>query len=465
MTDAALQFRGANSKLFECFERECLLEGPAGTGKTMALCAKAMMLAEHYPKSRILLVRKTRVSMTQSVLVTLEQHVMPEGHPALSGPTRAQRDVYVFPNGSEVVVGGLDNVDRIMSTDYDLICVFEATEATEEDAEKLMSRLRHGKMGFQQIVYDCNPSYPTHWLNRRANDGKSVRLKSRHEDNPVWFNNGQWTKRGEAYMDTLRRLTGSRRRRLFEGVWSSAEGMVYEAWDESVHMVDEAPVLRGYFGSVDWGWTNPGVLGVWGFDGDGRIYCVAQVYRTEQKIEWWVRKATELNKKYDMQWISCDPSEPMHIRVFQDANLPAIEAVNDVIPGIRAMEGRLANAGDGRPRMFFVKGNLVERDEVLVEKGLPCCAEEEITSYCWQEPKEGLNRKEEPVKFQDHGMDMCRYAVMHADMYGVGGTGEIMTIEEDRVSSYTARMVQKKKLQAEEDAEQESHNGSLEQWP
>ncbi len=42
----------------------------------------------------------------------------------------------------------------------------------------------------------------------------------------------------ESYLETLSRLTGVRRQRLFLGLWVAAKGQVYEGWDERVHRVD-----------------------------------------------------------------------------------------------------------------------------------------------------------------------------------------------------------------------------------
>ena len=47
---------------------------------------------------------------------------------------------------TRLIIGGMDNADRIMSTEYDIILVVEATEISEDDAEKLGTRLRNGMM-------------------------------------------------------------------------------------------------------------------------------------------------------------------------------------------------------------------------------------------------------------------------------------------------------------------------------
>ena len=111
---------GGAAELFQCEALEVLYEAGAGTGKTFACLQKANHYARSYPGSRILFTRKTRKSMNESVLPQWEDDVLWPGHPAIVGTaSKEHRDYYLYPNGSRVVLGGLDNVDRIMSAQYD----------------------------------------------------------------------------------------------------------------------------------------------------------------------------------------------------------------------------------------------------------------------------------------------------------------------------------------------------------
>lgn len=222
--------QGAARAAFRDRSPEVVLEGPAGTGKTRALLEKLNHCASKYDGMRGLICRKTRESLTESALVTWERSVLWEGHPALTGPARPGRQRYVYPNGSEVIVAGLtansrDNRAKVMSTEYDQIVVPEATELTEEDWEKLISRLRNNVMPYQQILGDCNPDAPTHWLHQRCDTGTAKVYFSRHGDNPSVTAD---------YLAKLARLTGVRRLRYFEGKRAAAEGTVYE-FDRAVH--------------------------------------------------------------------------------------------------------------------------------------------------------------------------------------------------------------------------------------
>ncbi len=168
-----------------------LLAGPAGTGKSRAALEKLNLLALKYPGFRGLVVRKTRESLLQSALVTFETDVLlPSQARYFSG-----KGEWRYRNGSVIVTGGLDKVTKIMSSEYDVIYVQEATEISEDEWEHLTTRLRRTTTPYQQIMGCANPAGPNHWLKKRAEAGRLTLLSSAHEDNPLLYDqkNGKWT--------------------------------------------------------------------------------------------------------------------------------------------------------------------------------------------------------------------------------------------------------------------------------
>jgi len=210
-------------------------------------------------------------------------------------------------------------------------------------------------------------------------------------------------------MSVLDALTGVRKQRLRYGLPAQAEGAVYAEWDQSVHLIyaDAMPTCRRVIASQDWGYTNPGALGVWAIDNDGGMYLVAQVYQTGRTIDWWVETAKALQSKYGyFEAVVCDPAEPAYIDTYRTAGLNALPADNAVLPGINAVKERLVQG-----RLHVVRDALLSMDESLAEAHRPWRVEDEFAAYVWAD-KAG---KEQPVKDNDHGMDMVRYAVMYLD--------------------------------------------------
>lgn len=422
--------RGAAREIFRCESEEVLLEGPSGTGKTRSLLEKAHIFAEHYDGCRILLTRQTRSSMTQSVLVTFENKVVPEGHPILRGPSRQMRESYTYPNGSEIAVYGMDKADKIMSTEYDLILVFEATEVKEDDFEKLTTRLRNGVIPYQQIVADCNPSSSSHWLNARANDGRMTRLLSRHEDNPILHDGHRWTDQGTSYIGKLDNLTGHRKLRLRHGKWASAEGVVYPQFDSAIHVIDKAPEFVRRIRTIDFGYMNPFVCQWWGFDHDGRMYLYREIYMTQRIVHDHATQINSLSEGESYETNIADHDAEDRATLSREG-IQTLAAKKDVSPGINAVMERLKVQGDGRPRLYIMQDALVERDHALENQKKPCSTVEEFDSYIWKKSADGKPVKDVPDKIYDHGMDGMRYTVMYVDgapqfkvrVIGTGTTG------------------------------------------
>ena len=141
---------------YESRDKQLLVEGPAGTGKSMMSLAKLHRFCITYEGIRCLIVRKFRSDLTETGLVTFEEDILkPHGYMQLTSGSRKFRSSYDYPNGSTIVVGGLDQKGtdgspKFMSGQYDIIFVIEATEVTKGDRDNLLTRLRNYRMPFQQ---------------------------------------------------------------------------------------------------------------------------------------------------------------------------------------------------------------------------------------------------------------------------------------------------------------------------
>ncbi len=420
MTSPALEYtpRGnARELIFRCQAPEVLLSGPAGTGKSLACLWKLHKAASETPGLRALIARKTRVSLTQSILVTFERDVLPPRHPARRGPSRSHREAYHYPNGAEIAQGGLDQVTRIMSSEYDLVYVPEAIELKEEEWEALTTRLRNGRLPYQQLLADTNPAGPKHWLKRRCDAGKCLLLETRHEDNPRLWDGRDWTTEGVSYLSRLDALTGPRKQRLRHGRWVQAEGVVYETWDSAVHLIDRFAIPSDWLRlwSVDFGYTNPFVWQAWALDHDNRLFRYREIYQTRTLVEDHARRILELTRDEPPPFaVLCDHDAEDRATLERHLGLPTIPAVKAVQAGIQGVTARLRHQPNGRARLYLLRDSLDQRDADLDERKLPCCTEEEFDSYVW-DTRASVGLREVPVKASDHGMDAMRYAVWSFD--------------------------------------------------
>lgn len=414
--------RGAAHALFGIQAPELIVSGPAGTGKSRAILEKLHLAALKHPRARILMVRKTRRSLTESGMVTYWDKIRPYLDRVQWKPSMQQ---YQYPNGSIIAVGGLDKPSKIMSSEWDIIYPQESTELNERDWESCTIRLRNGKMPYQQLIGDCNPDAATHWLKQRAMSGKTLMIESRHEDNPLLFDaNGVITAEGERYIGSLDALTGVRLARYRYGIWASAEGTVYEeSWDRNRNVITPFPIPKEWprYMVVDFGYTHPFVCLWAAIDPDGRFYIYRQIYKTKTLVEdhakvikavskWGQKDGDPLPRE-----IICDHDAEDRATLERHLGLLTSAAHKTVSDGIQATSSRLRLAGDGKPRLMIFRDCLVETDRDLAQKKQPTCVEDEPESYVW-DTRQGMKRGDQPVKEFDHGLDCLRYLVARMDL-------------------------------------------------
>lgn len=407
---------GSNLEAWNSIEREVLLSGAAGTGKTRAWLQKLHYNAEKYPGMRGLILRKTRASLSQSALVTFEQHVLGLDSPLVAGPTREHRAAYRYPNGSELVLGGMDNPTRIMSTEFDMIYIPEAIELTLDEWESLTTRLRNGKMPYQQMAADTNPSFPKHWLKRRCDDGRTQLIFCKHEDNPRLYDpvTHEWTVEGRTYLDALENLTGVRYQRLRHGLWVQAEGVVFDNFDEALNVTLEAEYTldRAVAWGVDDGYAygagpgtqsyHPRVVLFGQVTALGGMNIFDEYYATQELSERTLTNVLERPyARPDIAYVDSSAAE-FKARIHEQ-QIPTMGATHMVSEGIKNTR-RLICDGNG-VRLLTIHPRCVN----LIR---------ELQSYQYDEHSRVANVGEpKPLKQDDHGIDSLRY-MCHTLRYG-----------------------------------------------
>jgi len=408
---------GSHLDVFYDHSDQIMAVGPSGTGKSRGVLEKIHLLMSKYAGARGLMVRKTRTSMTQSAMVTYETFVIPDNG---SVQWRTGEQEYRYANGSVIVVGGMDKAVKVMSSEYDIIYVQEATELTEDDWETLTIRARFGKIPYNQVIGDCNPSYPSHWIKRKIDKGELQGYASTLQDNPVYWDAyaQEYTDKGAQYVAKLDKLTGVRLARYRKGLWAAAEGMIYTSWNSELHMVDRFPVPKDWrrIWVIDFGYTNPFVWQCWAVDPNERGYRIAEIYQTQLLVEdaaalikiWMVQESEPRPEA-----VVCDHDAEDRATFERHMDMETIPANKDVEAGIHSVMSRLRPGDDGKPSIYFMRDSVLEPDPLLQEAMKPWATEQEIEGYEWEDK----NKKETPKKIDDHGMDDTRYFSMYMDDY------------------------------------------------
>lgn len=395
--DPPYEWRGGNLALIQSRDSEVIASGPAETGKTWAACYKAHYNCREYPGAQGALVRKIAASIPGTVLVTMRRIIGKFPVEYYGGEKNPERIIY--PNGSQIWIGGMDNPTKILSGERDFFQVCQAEELSVDDWEVMTTRAtgRGSVMPYTQVFGDCNPSGSLHHLRQRASAGHLRMINTTHRDNPTLYNaDGTLTEQGTRTIARLSALTGVRRKRLFEGIWATAEGAVYENFDPTVHVKERPDAeFKAWYLAMDEGYTNPAVILLVGEDSDGRLHIAREFYERGRLQQYVVQQAREWTLEKEINLAAVDEAAAGLIADLRNSGVPAMPSKGRVLDGIQSIQNRLNIQGDGLPRLSVD----------------PSCVNtiNEFESYVWKKVTNTGIVKDEPQKENDHAMDAIRY--------------------------------------------------------
>ena len=387
-----------------------LLTGSAGGGKSAVLCAKAHRVCSAYPGAYVLGVRKTRESMNSSMALFLEEEIIKSA--AIHNKSKSE---FVYPNGSRLKYLGMNNIKQSenvrgigRTAGVDFIICDEATQLTEKDFGELLGRLRAKTMGWRQIMLATNPDAPGHWIYQRLILGGEATVIASSASMNKFVD--------DEYRETLKTLPTILRKRLAEGLWVSAEGLVFDSFNAHNNVIPRFKIPKDWrrIGSIDFGYENPSVVQWWAIDEDNRMYMYREIYKTKviaADLARMIKKYSqyETGHKIQIQWVADHQADQR--ATLRRHNILTKRSSKKVMDGINLVNDRLKVQGDGHPGVFLFDDALVETDNALKEKYLPTSTAEEFTGYVWKKKPDG-GVTDEPDKKNDHGMDALRYAIV-----------------------------------------------------
>lgn len=241
--------------------------------------------------------------------------------------------------------------------------------------------------------FNCNPDGPYHWF-------KLNWIDKRKEKNLLYlhFTMDDNLSLSEAIKERYRtRYSGVFFKRYILGLWSMAEGAIYDMFDEAKHVCHTLKniISANYYVSCDYGTQNATVFLLWCKDNTGKWVCCREYYysgRDEESQKTDTEYADDLEK-----WLSgiqpvkviIDPSAASFIAELKKRGYSVKKAKNDVLDGIRLV------------------GSLLNEEKLLIHES---CVNTimEFASYVWDE-KACERGEDKPVKQHDHCMDALRY--------------------------------------------------------
>lgn len=387
-----------------------LCSGSAGGGKSKFAAEKVHAYMKRYPGASGLMVRKTETSMTNSTILFFKFNVI--GKELGKSVWHVEsKNRFEYANGSILGYGGMWNEEqrealRSIGQDGGLgICwMEEATRFIEDDFNELIPRMRETRGDFRQMILTTNPSHPNHWIYKRLilDRGASV-YYSGALDNP---NNPP------EYIQQLQSLTGILKKRLVDGLWVQAEGVVYDNFspDENGNVTEAAEYDPSK--PVQW-WADDGYAygqgpGTLSYHprvfllaqetGNGGANIFAEYYVCQELGETTIDNVLALGYPPPEQVYIDSSAAELRGRLWSRGfyTVPSTHPVYEGIKNVR----RLLCDGNG-VRLLHIH----PRCKQLVN---------EFLNYQYDEHSNVAYAGErKPLKLDDHGMDCCRYGLHH----------------------------------------------------
>ena len=372
------------ARFITCQSRFSALIGGIGSGKTTAGALKVLAEVSQLPPHLGMIVAPTYRMLSDATFRTFQQHAQP----ILADFKRSEMLQYL-KNGSEVLLRSAENPERLRGPDLAWVWMDEASLCSDKAWHVLVGRLRYtlpGKGARAGRMWITTTPKGRNWL--YDNYGRMSVFRARTKDN-IFLD--------KDYVDSLYSIyTGDLARQELEGEFVAWEGLVYREFSRDAHVkpVENNEAWRVVIG-LDFGFTNPTAAIVVAFDGDDKAYALDELYKRRLTPDDLVVAVRELADRYRPESIICDPSEPGQIEALRRAGLPASPSrVRSVIEGIRDIQSRLAG---GRLIVSPQCANLIA----------------EFETYVWND------RKDAPVKANDHALDALRYALSSVKRTGV----------------------------------------------
>lgn len=381
-----IELYGEQWRFVNCTDRFSLFVGGIGSGKSYAGAVKAL-LAGGKAKTMGLVVAPTYPMLRDATLRTFQAvagNALVDFHKSeMRGTLR---------NGAEILFRSADMPDRLRGPNIHWMWIDEAALCPAQTWEVGIGRLRAD--GTAGPAWLTTTPKGRNWVYNQLSN--LTVFRSTTADNPYL---------DREFVHSLESVyTGQFARQELYGDFVTFEGLVYDEFDRSRHVMeqDQREGWR-YVAGIDEGYTNPSVIMVVGLDSDNRVHIAQEMYRRRMLQGDVIAEARRLRDAFQIDTFYADPSAAGLIAELRDAGLPVVAADHRVMDGIHRVKAALQVAGDGRPRLTVS----------------PQCVNTiaEFESYVWKEGRAGM--RDEPEKVNDHAMDALRYILNSATFQAV----------------------------------------------
>ena len=378
-------------------DRHLVLYGGRGSGKSEFAARKIICRCLFEGGHRFLIMRKVRSRCRESIVRVILTIL--EGFGIVPDHNETKREISFrgFDGRMNVIVyDGLDDPDKIKSIKgITGIWLEETTEFTKQDFTIVDLCLREATETYHQVMMTFNPDESrARWIKQMfftgIDDGftgkgaipNSFIHHSTIKDNPIDEVRNEYLKQLDQLDDPV--LKNIYRR----GLWAVHRGIIYKH-PRIVSIYDYPKEYDLEFYGLDLGFNVPSALIFIGVK-DGIVYLRQIIYETHLTTSDLIERMKDKNVNKNIT-IYADPS-----------------AEKDIVEISRA--GYKIKAAPGGKGSVYTGIMLVKAQELVTNEEENEELNNEFRTYKWKEDRAG-DPVDEPVKFDDHGLDAVRYGI------------------------------------------------------
>ena len=387
--------------------------GSVRAGKTYSSVRKFIDRLQFGPPGDAMIVGVNRGSIDRNILTLMYGMLgFPVPSPKCMKTRLFNRNLY-FIGAPDVGA-----VEAIKGSTLALAYVDEATDIPENFWKMLESRL---SVPGAQLFATTNPDGPAHWLKKdyidRQGEIDIAYWNFSLDDNPTL--DDEYKKQIKAS------YTGLWYKRFILGEWALAQGAIYDTYDHFNEYERPFHNPNYYVVGIDYGTTNAtaAVLCAVTPYNYPQIKVEAEYYydshkkgrsKTDQEL---VTDIKEFIQYKNVQAVYIDPAAASLKIALRQADIPVLDAKNDVLLGIKLV------------------GKFIAGKNIVIHKSCTILREQ-MQSYAW-DPKAAQKGEDKPIKHNDHSCDALRYCIASAFPQGeFNSPDENLTIEQMKRKIY-----------------------------
>ena len=365
--------------------------GGAGSGKSYTIVQK-LIIRCCSEKIRVLVCRRYATTLRNSCFALFKE-VLEKWQLSNRVNIRETDMTITFPNGSQIIMVGLDTEEKLLSlTNISTVWVEEAYEVEKSKVEQLNLRMR-GAATNQQLILSWNPISKRSWLYNFTVEEppeSSIFIHSTYKDNP--FLNKEYV----AALDEMEVRNPARYRVYGLGEWGvDVEGLVITNWKEQ----NFDPMHLATFGyehraGLDLGWIDKTAIIDTLYDRQSKtIFVFNEFYKSGCQLTEIAEAIKNMNLYKSKIYV--DAAEPRSIQYFKQE-------------GIRA-EACTKGRDSVKAGIMFLQDS-----QIIVH---PKCVNfiNELENFSYIKSKVTGEWTEETTHEYSHAIDACRYA--YSDIY------------------------------------------------